>query len=211
VPPSRPLKRAHLLRWRPRQQVQRTESTPHLLPSGAASHLGLFEVRRGKVLCSCRCKSGLGSCRFTPVATEAARRATDSLKLSGQRPTKGGSASRRAATRVKPEQASKENRERRPALKTGKAAGSRRSNRPTMTRSLTGVVGVARRHRAWCNTGGPSRRRVAVLTSTTGWKPRWASEGRTVPHGPAGQQNRTGGKAPWFGVCLDESRGGRLA
>ncbi len=186
-------------------------TTPRGAVALAASHLDLFEVRRGKVLCSCRCKSGLGSCRFTPVATEAARRATDSLKLSGQRPTKGGSASRRAATRVKPEQASKENRERRPALKTGKAAGSRRSNRPTMTRSLTGVVGVARRHRAWCNTGGPSRRRVAVLTSTTGWKPRWASEGRTVPHGPAGQQNRTGGKAPWFGVCLDESRGGRLA
>src|SRR5712692_399401 len=43
VPPSRPLKRAHLLRWRPRQQVQRTESTPHLLPSGAASHLNPFE------------------------------------------------------------------------------------------------------------------------------------------------------------------------
>src|SRR5712691_7934085 len=31
--------RGHLLRWRPRQQVQRTESTPHLLPSGAASQL----------------------------------------------------------------------------------------------------------------------------------------------------------------------------
>src|SRR5713226_1110701 len=31
--------RAHWLRWRPRQQVQRTGSTPHLLPSGAASPL----------------------------------------------------------------------------------------------------------------------------------------------------------------------------
>src|SRR6266852_7209730 len=161
---SRRLKKAHLLRWRPRLHAQRPEAAAQLERRGAASHLDPFEVRRGKVLCSCRCKSGLGSCRFTPVATEAARRATDSLKLSGQRPTKGGSASRRAATRVKPEQASKENRERRPALKTGKAAGSRRSNRPTMTRSLTGVVGVACRHRAWCNTGGPSRRRVAVLT-----------------------------------------------
>jgi hypothetical protein len=31
----------------PAQQVQRTESTPHLLPSGAASHLGLFEPPAG--------------------------------------------------------------------------------------------------------------------------------------------------------------------
>ena len=31
--------RAHLLRWRPRQPAQRTESTPRRLPSGAASHL----------------------------------------------------------------------------------------------------------------------------------------------------------------------------
>ena len=31
--------RAHLLRWRPRQPAQRTDSTPRRLPSGAASHL----------------------------------------------------------------------------------------------------------------------------------------------------------------------------
>ena len=31
--------RAHLLRWRPRQPAQRTESTPRRLPSGAASPL----------------------------------------------------------------------------------------------------------------------------------------------------------------------------
>ena len=35
--------------------------------------------------------------------------------------------------------------------------------------------------------------------------------GRTVPCGPAGQQNWSGGKAPWFGVRLNESRGRRLA
>jgi len=78
-------------------------------------------------------------------------------------------------------------------------------------RSLTGVMGVARRHRAWRNTGGPSRRGVATLVPSTGREPRWASEGRTVPLGPDGQRNRQGGKAPWFGVQLDESRGGRLA
>src|SRR5574341_2661921 len=40
---SRLLKKAHLLRWRPRPHAQRTESTPRVRPSGAASHLDLFE------------------------------------------------------------------------------------------------------------------------------------------------------------------------
>jgi hypothetical protein len=79
------------------------------------------------------------------------------------------------------------------------------------TRSLTGVMGVARRHRAWRNTGDPSSRGVATLASPSSEKRRWVSEGRTVPLGPDGQQNRQGGKAPWFGVQLDESRGRRLA
>ena len=77
--------------------------------------------------------------------------------------------------------------------------------------SLTGVMGAARRHRAWRNTGGPSPRGVATLNSVDRGRRRWASEGRTVPIGPAGQQNRSGGKAPWFGVCLDGPRGRRLA
>ena len=79
------------------------------------------------------------------------------------------------------------------------------------TRSLTGVGGVARRHRAWRNTGGPSRRGVATLGPSAGRELGWASEGPVVPFGPAGQQNRPGGKGPWFGVQLNESRGGRLA
>src|SRR5881397_594758 len=36
---SRLLKKAHLLRWRPRSHAQRTESTPRVRPSGAASQL----------------------------------------------------------------------------------------------------------------------------------------------------------------------------
>ena len=36
---ARAMRRAHLLRWRPRQPAQRTESTPRRLPSGAASQL----------------------------------------------------------------------------------------------------------------------------------------------------------------------------
>ena len=77
--------------------------------------------------------------------------------------------------------------------------------------SLTGVGGVARRHRARRNTGDPSSRGVASLASACSEKRRWVSEGRTVPHGPAGHHNRRGGKAPWFGARFDESRGRRLA
>jgi hypothetical protein len=77
--------------------------------------------------------------------------------------------------------------------------------------SLTGVMGVARRHRAWRNTGGPSSRGVATLNAAGKGRRRWALEGRIVPFGPAGQRNRTGGKAPWFGVRLDGPRGRRLA
>jgi hypothetical protein len=66
-----------------------------------------YSARREKVQCSCRCKSGLGELSVRPVATETARRVTDLSKLSGHRSTMGGSASRRVATRVKPEQASK--------------------------------------------------------------------------------------------------------
>ena len=78
-------------------------------------------------------------------------------------------------------------------------------------RSLTGVVGVTRRHRAPRNTGGPSAQGVATLGSRGKEKRRRASEGRTVPWGPAGQRNRPGGKAPWCGVRVNEARGGRLA
>jgi hypothetical protein len=80
-----------------------------------------------------------------------------------------------------------------------------------ITESLTGVRGVARRHRAGRNTGAPAGRGVAALTSAHRWTPRWVSEGSTVPLGPTGQQNRWGGKGPWFGVRLDEPRGGGLA
>ena len=79
------------------------------------------------------------------------------------------------------------------------------------TESLTGVWGVARRHRAERNTGGPAPRGVAPLAPSLGWGRLWASEGSTVPRVPIGQHNRWGGKGPWFGVRLTESRGGRLA
>ena len=77
--------------------------------------------------------------------------------------------------------------------------------------SLTGVLGVARRHRALRNTGAPARRGIAALTSDFGREPRWVSEGPVLPFGPTGQQNRWGGKGPWFRVCFDGPRGRRLA
>ena len=77
--------------------------------------------------------------------------------------------------------------------------------------SLTGVWGVARRHRAERNTGGPGPRGVAPLAPSAGWGWAGASEGSTVPLGPTGQHNPWGGKGPWFGACLTEARGGRLA
>lgn len=42
-----------------------------------------------------------------PSSHRGSKKVTDLLKPSGHRPTEGGFASRRAATRVKPEQASK--------------------------------------------------------------------------------------------------------
>ena len=79
------------------------------------------------------------------------------------------------------------------------------------TASLTGVGGVARRHRAERNTGDPGPRGLALLTRSSGAGRSGESEGSTVPLGPAGQHNRQGGRGPWFGVRLTEARGGRLA
>src|SRR6266404_6959098 len=72
-PARRLLKKAHLLRWRPRLHAQRTESTPRVQPSGAASQLDLFEqpARREPTLearttCLCRAdvrRGGGGSAR----------------------------------------------------------------------------------------------------------------------------------------------------
>ena len=59
--------------------------------------------------------------------------------------------------------------------------------------SLTGVRGVARRHRAWRNTGAPSPRGVATLASAGKGRRRWASEGRTVC---AGQRRAQVGWSP---------------
>src|SRR5439155_21428089 len=82
----------------------------HVLPyDGRCPTVLARIIRRAVKRCSALAGAGpaWGNCRFAPVATETAGRVTDLSKLSGHRSTMGGSASRRVATRVKPEQASK--------------------------------------------------------------------------------------------------------
>jgi len=173
------------------------------------THIIQCAVKRRCV--SHRCKSCLGSCRDTPVATKTARRATDWSKLLGQRPTSGGSASRRAATRVKPEQASKvksrgptglNNREGRWSL------GEHPTDEPRLPRRGKGR-GTSAQHTGQhgrSRPAGPHRPRSIIRVEPGG-----KSEGLIVPHAPDGQHNRRGGKEPWFEVRLDESRSRRLA
>ncbi|MBI5419425.1 MAG: hypothetical protein HZA60_04995 [Deltaproteobacteria bacterium] len=153
-----------------------------------------------------RCKSCLGSRRDAPVATKTIRRATDWSKLLGQRPTVGGSASRRAATRVKPEQASK-------VTSRGPTGLNNREGRWSLGEHPTDEPGLPRRGKGRGtpaqHTGQHGRSRAARRReprSTFGVEPRGKSEGLIVPQTPAGQPNRWGGKEPWFEVCLDERR-----
>ena len=157
-----------------------------------------------------RCKSCLGSCRDTPVATKTARRATDWSKLLGQRPTLGGSASRRAATRVKPEQASKG--------KSREPTGlNNREGRWSPWEHPTDDHGFARRGKgrgtSAQHTGQHGRSHAARREprSIERVEPRRKSEGLIVPMALGGQHNRRGGKEPWFEACLNERRIRRLA
>lgn len=159
---------------------------------------------------SCRCKSCLGSRRDTPVATKTIKRVTDWSKLLGQGPTVGGSASRRAATCVKPEQASK--------VKSREPTGlNNREGRRNPGEHPTEEPGFARRgkgrgtptqHRAQHGSSQAARRAPRSINRV---ELRGKSEGCIVPMALGGQQNHRGGKAPWFEACLDERRIRRLA
>ena len=159
---------------------------------------------------SYRCKSCLGSCRDTPVATKAIRRVTDWSKLLGQRPTSGGSASRRAATRVKPEQASN-------VKSRGPTGLNNREGRGSPCEHPTDDHGFARRGKgrgtSASHTGQHGRSHAArrAPRSIIRVEPRGKSEGLIVPMALGGQHNHRGGKAPWFEACLNESRSRRLA
>jgi hypothetical protein len=132
-------------------------------------------------------------------------------KLLGQRPTSGGSASRRAATRVKPEQASKVMR-RGPTGLNNREGRRRLGEHPTDEPSLsrrgkgrgTPVQHTGQHGRSHAVRGRSPRSIIRV-------EPRGKSEGLIVPHALAGQHNWRGGKGPWFETGLNESRIRRLA
>ena len=157
-----------------------------------------------------RCKSCLGSCRDTPVATETASRVTDWSKLLGQRPASGGSASGRAATCVKPEQASN-------VKSRGPTGLNNREGRWSLREQPTNERRFPRRGKgrgtSAQHTGQHGRSHAArrAPRSIERVEPQGKSEGLIVPFAPDGQHNRRGGKEPWFEVCLNERRIRRLA
>ena len=158
-----------------------------------------------------RCKSCLRNCRYISVATKTAGRVTNRSKLLGQRPTSGGSASRRAATCVKPEQASK-------VTLRGPTGLNNREGRRNLREQPTNDHGFPRRGRGRGtpaqHTGQHGRSRPVrgrASRSTLGVEPGWKSEGLIVPRGSCGQHNRGRGKEPWFEARLDGKRIRRLA
>jgi hypothetical protein len=164
-------------------------------------------VCRGKASQRSRCKSGPRRCRYILVATREMARVTGPSKPRGQRPAfQGGSASVRAATRVKPEQASKgvmrapslltedEGRRGRPDASTCEGRPARRGmGRSTYAHAMT------------CNTGDlfglPGRLGERLL----GRRVQQESQGPIRPMNPG---NAGGGKGPWFGVRSNEPREG---
>jgi hypothetical protein len=132
-------------------------------------------------------------------------------KLLGHGPTEGGSASRRAVTRVKPEQASK-------VMLRGPTGLNTREGRRSLGEHPTDDARLPRRgkghgtpaeHRVQHGSPHVARRRES--RSIVGVELRGESEGPIVPMGLGGQQNHRGGKGPWFEVCLNERRIRRLA
>jgi hypothetical protein len=158
-----------------------------------------------------RCKSCLESCRDISVVTEAVARGTDRRKPSGQRPTVGGSASRRATTRVKPEQVSN-------VPSRGPTGLHNREGRWSPCEQPTDDHGLARRGEgrgtSTPHTGQHGRAslvRGRASRSVFRGEPCRKSEGLIVPMAFGGQHNRRGGKAPCFEACLTERRIRRVA
>lgn len=121
------------------------------------------------------------------------------------------SASRRAATRVKPEQASK-------VKSRGPTGLNNREGRWSPWEHPTDDHGLPRRGKGRGtpaqHIGQHGRSRVARRReprSIERVELRGKSEGLIVPHAPWGQHNPGGGKEPWFEACLTEFRVRRLA
>ena len=120
----------------------------------------------------------------------------------------GGSASVRAVTRVKPEQASK-------GLMRAPSPLSMDEGRCGRSDAPTEEGRPARRgsgHSTYARGDWQHGRPIALAESTANGpaegRARQASEGLIVPLKPS---NAGGGKGPWFGVRPDEPRTGRLA
>ena len=114
----------------------------------------------------------------------------------------------RAATRVKPEQASKRHDAgAEPPLDRRRLPGS--SEHPTSDDDPpAGVMGAARTHTLSRNAGDLVRCAAARGNGSIRTRHRQESEEPIVPRNPG---NAGGGKGLWFGVRGDEPRGGRLA
>jgi hypothetical protein len=138
------------------------------------------------------------------VATREMARVTNPSKPRGQRPASGGLASVRAATRVKPEQASKGLKcERRVPSRRTKADEDDQMHRHVTVALLAGVVGAARTHAVILQHGRPVGLSGRPGNGSIGRRARQASEGLIRPKNPG---NAGGGKEPWFGVRLNEPR-----
>ena len=105
-PPARNVEHARLRHGAPAGALtHRALSASHLPRSPLSANRS--ESAPCKASQRSRCKSGPRRCRYTLVATRETARATDPSEPRGQRSALGGSASVRAATLVKPEQAPK--------------------------------------------------------------------------------------------------------
>lgn len=130
-------------------------------------------------------------------------------EASGTEAHEGGSASTRAVTRVKPEQAPKRRIvDAEPPLDRRRLSGS--LEKPTEEGDpSTGVMGTARVQTVQQDTGDLARCGAWHARNGSSWnRPRQKSEGPVVPTKPG---NAGRGKGPWFGVRLDEPRSGGLA
>jgi hypothetical protein len=126
----------------------------------------------------------------------------------GRQARSGGSASVRAVTRVKPEQASK-SLMRAPSPLSMDEGRCDRPDTPTDDgRSARRGSGHSTYARADWQHGRPVGQVGRLANGPAEGRARQASEGLVVPSKPG---NAGGGKGPWFGVRPNEPRTGRLA
>lgn len=131
------------------------------------------------------------------------------VEASGTKIRVDGLANAWAATRVKPEQASKDKMRAPNRLQFGEGRWDRSEQRTDEDWSARRGMGRGTRGSRDAQHGRPVGVRGSVFPQPSlGEGPRQESEGPVVPRKPG---KAGGGKGPWFGVRLDEPRGGGLA